>query len=108
MHTTVFYLAGLRLSTVFYTLIQAGVQSSKSKAAFFVLLSYMQLHLQSSEVIMSFKGVNFNKELGPIYLGVWYSQNLYTVFSVSIDSKAAVISIHLKLAFHMAVDFSKM
>lgn len=49
MYTIVFYHVGLRLSTVFCTLMRAGVQSRKPKAAIFVLLTYMQIHLQSSE-----------------------------------------------------------
>lgn len=48
MYTTVFYLAGLRLSIVFCILMQAGVQSinisRKNEAATSVLLSYMFIH----------------------------------------------------------------
>lgn len=98
MYTTVFYLAGLRLSTVFCTLMQAGVQSSKPKAAIFVLLPYMQIHSQSSEVIITLKNLSHY---------IWCSQYLFKSFSASSDSMAAVISINLKLDFHMAVEFNK-
>lgn len=92
MYTTVFYHVGLRLSTVFCTLMQAGVQSRKPKAAIFVLLTYMQIHLQSSEVIITFKSVNLNKELGPLYFGVWCS---YTKF----------IQICINLVYQVTVGF---
>lgn len=97
MYTTVFYLAGLRLSTVFCTLMQAGVQSSKPKAAIFVLLPYMQIHSQSS-VIITLKNLSHY---------IWFLQYLFKSFFASSDSMTAVISINLKLDFHMAVEFNK-
>lgn len=76
MNRTVFYLAGSRLSTVFCTLTQAGVQStnvsSKTKAAISVLLPYMLIYYLS-EVIITFNSrVHPNKEL--LYLDVLCSQ----------------------------------
>lgn len=72
MYTTVFYLAGLRLSTVFCTLMQAGVQSpnisSKTKAAISVLLSYMLIHSHVPEVIITFNSIiNLYEELWILY-----------------------------------------
>lgn len=65
MNRTVFYLAGLRLSTVFCTLTQAGVQStnisSKTKAAISVLLPYMLTYSDLSEVII----IMFNSRVYP-------------------------------------------
>lgn len=82
MNRTVFYLAGLRLSTVFCTLTQTGVQrtniSSKTKAAISMLLPHMLIYSDVSEVIITFNSrVHPNKELRALHLDVLCSQYLW-------------------------------
>lgn len=79
MYRAVFYLAGLRLSTVFCTLTLAGVQStnSKTKATLSVLLPYLLIISDSSEVIVTFTSRVHPNQLGALYLGVLCSQYLW-------------------------------